>query len=328
MTGHPPDGQLPVVFVARPLDPAVLDRLTPYAAVDCWTASTTAPREVLIARAIPASGLLTSVSEKVDAELINACPNLRVVSNVAVGYDNFDVAALTKRRIPAGNTPGVLTEATADVAIGLLIAAARRLTEARDAMIAGEWKNWSPNFYLGQEISGTTLGIIGMGRIGEAVARRARGFSMDVVAWSRTERPVKGVRYVAFDELLGTSDFISINIALSPDTYHLIGARELGLMKPSAFLINTARGAVIDQDALVEALSSGVIAGAGLDVFEVEPIPVDDPLLSLANCVAVPHIGSATHTTRRAMAELAVDNVIAGLTGERLPACVNPEVYD
>lgn len=321
------DADRPLIFVACPLAPEAAARLSEYGEVDLWTEPFAIPHDELVARASRATALLTTVTDRVDGELLDKSPKLRVVSNVAVGYDNFDVAALTERGIPAGNTPGVLTEATADIAFGLLIAVARRIVESRDAILAGEWQKWTTNSFLGQELSGSTLGIVGMGRIGEAVARRARAFNMQLLAWSRTERPLEEVTWVGLDEIFEQSDFLSVHVALNANTYHLIGAELFAKMKPTAIIINTARGAVIDQAALVDALDRGVIGGAGLDVFEQEPIPRDDPLLSFKNVVAIPHIGSATTTTRRAMADLAVDNVIAGLRDEPLPHSVNPEVY-
>jgi glyoxylate reductase len=246
---------------------------------------------------------------------------------MAVGVDNIDVDELTRRLIPVGHTPGVLTDSTADLTFALILAAARRITESRDALLAGEWKTWQPSAFLGLELAGATLGIVGTGAIGQAVIRRAQGFSMRVLASSRTERRIDGVELVPLDELLSTSDVVSLHVALTPETRHLISRDALALMKPGAILVNTARGAVVDQEALYEALQSGHLGAAAIDVFEVEPVPLDEPLLALANCVVVPHIGSATVKTRSAMADLAVDNVMAGVLGERLVRCVNPEVY-
>jgi glyoxylate reductase len=268
------------------------------------------------------------VTDRVDEAVLEHCPSLRVVANVAAGYDNFDVPALTRRRIPAGNTPGVLTNSTADMAFALLLSCARRVVEGRDAVLAGEWTVWDPALMLGLELSGSTLGIVGMGRIGQAVAKRALAFSMRVIATSRTERPVEGVTYVDLETLLRESDVISLHVALSEATRHLISVDELAAMKPSAILINTARGAVVDQVALAAALADGTIGGAGLDVFEREPLDLDDPLLSAPNCICVPHIAASTFATRNAMGHLAADNIIAGLSGEPLPHCINPEVYE
>lgn len=244
-----------------------------------------------------------------------------------MGYDNFDVAALTGRGIPAGNTPDVLTAATADLAFALILGAARRMREGIETVRNGTWPAFSLDFLLGLELSGSRLGVIGAGRIGQAVVRRALGFEMDVVIWSRNARVVEGAAAVELDELLATSDVVSVHVALNDATRGLIGRRELQLMKPTAILVNTARGPVVDQRALYAALSGGWIAAAGLDVLDIEPPPPDEPLLGLSNCLVLPHLGSATTRTRTAMADLAVRNVLAGLAGEPLPACVNPEVY-
>jgi glyoxylate reductase len=221
----------------------------------------------------------------------------------------------------------VLTDATADLAFALILATSRRIFEARAAIDAGAWTTWDPSFMLGLELSGSVLGIVGLGRIGRAVARRADAFNMKVIAWSRSgaSSPSDGIERVPFDDVFRRSDVVSLHVALDPSTRHLVGAREFALMKPRAILINTARGGVVDQKALTEALLAQRIGGAGLDVVEQEPIPLDDPLLKIASCVVLPHIGSATEATRRAMLDLAVDNLLAGLAGERLPACVNPE---
>lgn len=327
-----PGEGLPAVFVTRPIPDAARARLERSAQVDVFDGADAPTPAELVSRCRGVVGLLASSADRVDGALLDACPRITVVSNLAVGYDNVDVPAMTRRNVPVGNTPGVLTDATADLAFALVLATARRVVEARDAVLAGRWKSWDPGFMLGMELSGSTLGILGAGRIGRAVARRALGFGMRVVAWSRSARAPLGpgleaVELVEFDGLFETSDVVSVHVALAPSTVHLVGARELALMKRSAILVNTARGAVVDQAALVEALRTGSIGGAGLDVTEVEPIPLGDPLLSFANCVVLPHIGSATTVTRVAMAELAVDNLLAGLRGEVLPACVNPEVY-
>lgn len=322
-----PSDLKPKVFVSRALVGDDLARLREVADVTVWPELRPPSRAEFLDAARGMDGLITMVTERVDEELLECCPSLRVVANVAVGYDNFDVAAITRRGVVAGNTPGVLTEATADLAFALLLATTRRVVEARDALIAGAWRQWEAEFMLGTELAGSTLGIIGMGRIGQAMARRAMAFSMQVIATSRTSHLVEGVSYVELSTLLEESDVVSLHVALTEETRHLIGAAELDRMKPTAVLINTARGAVVDQAALAIALNSGTIGAAGLDVFEVEPLPLDDPIVTARNCIVLPHIGSATHTTRVAMAALAVDNVIAGLSGERLPASVNPEVY-
>ena len=320
--------QLPKVFVARTLLGDALERLEQVAEVSVWPEPRPPTPGEFVEHANGADAILTMVTDRVDETLLESCPTLRVIANLAVGFDNYDVPALTRRRIPAGNTPDVLTNSTADMAFALLLASARRVVEARDALLAGRWTMWDPALMLGLELADATLGVVGMGRIGQAVAKRALAFSMRVIATSRTERPVEGVTYVEFETLLRESDVISLHVALSETTRHLIGAGELAAMKPSAILINTARGAVVDQAALAAALTNGTIAGAGLDVFEREPVGLDEPILQAPNCIAIPHIGSATLATRNAMGHLAADNIIAGLTGERLPYCINPEVYD
>lgn len=319
---------LPKVFVARSISPDALERLGKVADVTVWPEPRPPTAEEFLAGVRDADGVITLVTDRVDEDVLAQCPSLRVVANVGVGFDNLDVAALTRRKIPAGNTPDVLTDSTADLTFALLLACARRVVEARDALLAGKWTVFDPDQFLGAELRVSTLGIVGMGRIGQAVAKRALAFSMRVIATSRTERPIEGVTYVELATLLQESDFVSLHVALSDTTRYLIGAREFETMKATAVLINTARGAVVDQLALAAALEAGVIAGAGLDVFEREPVPLDDPILRAPNCVLLPHLGSATGETRAAMANLAVDNVIAGLDGRRLPCCVNPEVYE
>jgi glyoxylate reductase len=319
---------LPKVFVARTLLGDALGRLEHVADVSVWPEPRPPSPSEFLEYASGADAILTMVTDRVDEAVLESCPSLRVIANLAVGFDNYDVGALTRRRIPAGNTPDVLTNSTADMAFALLLASARRVVEARDALLAGKWTMWDPALMLGLELADATLGIVGMGRIGQAVAKRALAFSMRVIATSRTERPIEGVTYVGFDTLLRESDVISLHVALAQTTRHLIGAEELAAMKPSAILINTARGAVVDQVALAAALTNGTIAGAGLDVFEREPVGLDDPILQAPNCIVIPHIGSATLATRNAMGHLAADNIIAGLAGERLPYCINPEVYD
>ncbi len=321
-------GGRPRVFVARRLPGRALERLAALVDLDCWEGDGPPPRSELIARARDAVGLVPLLTDRVDAELLDQCRSLVVVSSMGVGYDHVDVAELTRRKIPLGNTPEVLTEATADLAFALVLAMARRLVEARAAVLEGRWGPWDPSFLLGRELNGSMLGIVGLGRIGTAMARRARAFSMEVIAWTRTSRDVQGVRLVGFDELLARSEFVSLHVPLSAETFHLIGEREFEVMRDDAVLINTARGAIVDQKALARALANGSIAAAGLDVCEIEPIALDDPLLGLSNCLVLPHIGSATETTRARMADLVVDNLLAGLAGERLPHCVNPEVYE
>ncbi len=300
---------------------------------DCawWEGEGNLPREVLRREAAGADGLVTFLNDRVDEELLNLAPRLKIVANVAVGYDNFDLAAATRRGILLTNTPGVLTEATADLTFGLLLAAARRFGEGRRLLDSGRWQAWYPLLLAGQELNGATLGIVGLGRIGQAVARRALAFGMKIAYAGR--RPVAGAarfgaEFRPLDELLRTADFVSLHCPLTPQTFHLIGRKEIAMMKPTAVLVNTSRGAVVDQGALVEALGAGRIFAAGLDVFEEEPLAPEHPLLSLPNVVCTPHLGSATHSTRLGMARLAVENLVRGLAGERPPNLLNPEVFD
>ena len=283
---------------------------------------------MLRARARDAAGLVAILTERVDEDLLLACEALEVVATMGVGYDHVDVAALTRRGIPLGNTPDVVTDATADLAFALLLAVARRICEARAFVAAGRWHSWEPLLLAGRQVAGATLGIVGLGRIGRAMARRALGFDMAVLGTSRRGEVMAGVERVELPELLARADVVSIHVPLEAATRHLIGEAELAAMRPGAILVNTSRGAVVDQNALFRALDSGHLGGAGLDVTETEPIAPNDPLLGLENCLVVPHIGSATVETRTAMARRVAANLVAGLTGERLPHCVNPEVYD
>jgi glyoxylate reductase len=319
--------QRPRVFVTRRLPGDAVERLAAVAEVEVWPGRLPPSPGDLARHAADADGLLVLLTDRVDDALLDRCPRLRVVANMAVGYDNLDVDALTARGIPAGNTPGVLTESTAELTWALILAAARRVAEAERSIRRGEWVTWEPDFLLGRDLAGGTLGIVGFGKIGAAVARRARCFDMRVLAWTPRPKPVGGVAWVSLDELLAEADVVSVHCALTPETKGLIGARALALMKPSAVLVNTARGAIVDQAALAEALRARRIFAAGLDVVDREPIAADDPLLSLDNCLVVPHIGSGTVATRSRMAAMAADNVLAGLRGERLPNCVNPAVY-
>jgi glyoxylate reductase len=317
------------VFVTRRLPGDALARLGEHAEVDLWHDDVPPGNLTLRERASEADGIVCLLTDHIDARVIEAAKKLRVISNVAVGYDNIDVAAATARGIAVGNTPGVLTETTADLAWALMLAVARRIVEAERFVRDARWRTWDPNLLLGHDVHGATLGVVGFGKIGRAVARRARGFDMRVLYTTRSqpEEDVAGAERVELDELLRESDFVSLHVPLTEQTRHMIGERELRAMKPTAILINTARGPVVDQRALVRALNEGWIAGAGLDVAEVEPIPPGDALMRAPNAVLLPHIGSASHATRERMADMAVDNVLAGLRGERLPNCVNPELY-
>jgi glyoxylate reductase len=274
-----------------------------------------------------AQGLLCLLTDRIDAALMDAAPGLKVISQIAVGFDNIDVAAATARDIRVGNTPGVLTDATADLAFALLMAAARRIGEGIDYVRAGKWTTWGLTLLMGQEINGRTLGIIGMGRIGQAVAKRARGFDMKILYTGRNRNTQAeadlGAEYRSLDDLLRESDFVSLHTSLNAESRGMIGERELALMKPTAVLINTARGPVVDQDALVEALKDGKIAAAALDVTDPEPLPADHQLLNLPNAIVLPHIGSATVAARTKMCRMAIQNLMAGLSGDDLPYPVN-----
>jgi lactate dehydrogenase-like 2-hydroxyacid dehydrogenase len=321
----------PLVLVTHAVPLEWLQSLTTVCELVIGPADTAGFSDELMDRLPEAQGLFTLLVDRVDARLLNLAPQLQVISNMAVGVDNIDLAACTSRGIPVGNTPGLLTDATADLTMALLLAAARRLPEAMADARNGKWKTWSPAGWLGADFQGATLGILGMGRIGAVVARRAAGFGLairyaDPTAHPEIDREV-GARRVEFEELLHQSDFISLHVPLTPETRHLIGIKQLREMKAQAILVNTARGPVIDMDALVTALQEGWIAGAALDVTDPEPLPPDHPLFALNNCLIVPHIGSATHGTRKKMAELACTNLLAGLRSERLPFCANPEVY-
>jgi glyoxylate reductase len=277
-----------------------------------------------------AEGVISLLTEPMTAEVFEREPQLKVVSNLAVGFDNIDVPAATKHKVAVCNTPGVLTNATADMAFTLLMAAARRVSEAIDYVRTGKWETWSPTLLLGQEITGTTLGIVGFGRIGKEMARRGTGFGMRLLAYDeyKDEEGAAeiGVTFTSLQELLKESDFVSLHCTLTPETRHLIGGAELAMMKPSAILINASRGPVVDTDALAAALKDGTIWAAGLDVTDPEPIPADHPLVTLPNCIVVPHIASGTIVTRDEMARLAVENCLAVLNGTTPPHCVNPEV--
>jgi glyoxylate reductase len=300
-------------FVTRDLPGPALGRLRDAHQVEVWPERVPPPYEELIRHTRRAEGLLSLLSDRVDAELIASSPELRAISNYAVGYDNIDLAAAAARDIPVGHTPGVLTEATADLTFALLLAAARRLPEGIDEVRSGESLTWEPAHNLGTDVYGATLGIIGFGRIGQAVARRAQGFEMEVLHTDSQSSPAD------VDKLLERSDFVSIHTPLTPDTRHLINAETLARMKPTAILVNTSRGGVVDQEALRRALHDGVIGGAALDVTEPEPLPPDDPLLTAPNLIVVPHIGSATNATRERMADLAVENLLAALAGRPMP---------
>jgi lactate dehydrogenase-like 2-hydroxyacid dehydrogenase len=269
------------------------------------------------------------LTERIDDQVLRAAPRLRIVSNMAVGVDNIDLAACTRRSLPVGHTPGVLTQATADLTLALILMAARRLPQAMSDAREGRWQTWSPTGWLGLELGGATLGIVGLGKIGRAVWRRARAFGMRVVYTSRTpKQDVDGLTHLSLDELLSCSDVVTLHVPLTSQTHKLIADDQLARMKSKALLVNTARGSIVDADALGRALSTYRIAGAALDVTDPEPLPPTHPLFSCPNLIVTPHIGSATHATRQKMAELACHNVVAALSGRPVPHCANPELYE
>jgi glyoxylate reductase len=327
----------PFVFVTRPIAEQALTELAGFARVDLWDDEMPPPRAVLLERVARADAILTLLTDRIDAAAIAAAPRLRVISNLAVGVDNIDLDAATRAGVAVGHTPGVLTETTADLAFALLMAAARRIVEADSYTRQGRWRTWGPHLMLGRDVFGATLGIVGWGAIGRAMARRAAGFRMRVLYAAREGKAgakpgphaagkLAGARRVSLDELLRESDFVSLHVPLTPETRAMLSGREFRAMKSGAILINTARGEVIDQRALYEALASGHLAAAALDVTSPEPIAPDDPLLSLPNVILTPHIGSASHATRLRMAQIAVANIRDVLAG-RLPRyCANPAV--
>lgn len=320
----------PKVYVTRILPKQAMDKIDSYCDAEVWDGELEPPRDILLEKVRNAEGLVSLVTDRIDAELIDRAVKLKVISNYAVGVDNVDVKAATSRGIFVGNTPGVLTETTADFAFALIMSAARRVVEADKSVRAGHWKTWEPMVLLGQDIYGSTLGIIGLGRIGSAVAKRAKGFGMrilyyDINRQSKTEEEL-GIEWADMEKILVESDFITLHTNLSPLSYHLIGAEEFKMMRRNCILINTSRGSVVDNMALYEALRDGRIAYAALDVTEPEPIPVNHPLLQLSNVIITPHIASASVATRTKMALMAAENLIAGLKGMLPPNPANPEV--
>jgi glyoxylate reductase len=304
------------VFVTRALPGGALDRLAAEHEIDVWPDRLPPPREALLEGVRDADGLLPMLTDRVDAELMDAASKLRAISNFAVGVDNIDVEAATERGLPVGNTPGVLTDTTADLAVALMLGIARRLIDGDAYVRRGDWLTWEPHQLLGRDLYGSTVGIVGFGRIGQAVARRLEGFECTVLHSSRSGG-------VSFEELLERSDFVSVHTPLTPETRGLIDADALRRMKSTAYLVNTARGPVVDTEALAAALHAGEIAGAALDVTDPEPLPADHPLLDAPNLLVLPHLGSATHATRERMADMAVDNMLAALRGEPMPNQVN-----
>ena len=321
----------PKVFITRTIPDKGLEIIRDFCDVDLWPDNLPPSRDDLLRRVRGVDGLLSLLTERIDAEVMDSAGlQLKVISNFAVGFDNIDINAATARRIPVGNTPDVLTDATADFTFALMMAVARRIPEAERYVHERNWKTWGPKTLLGVDIKGATLGLIGFGRIGKAVARRAVGFEMRVIYYDPTEpeisSDIKALK-VDFETMLKESDFISLHIPLTTETRYLIDAEALSKMKPTTVLINTARGPVVDPDALYEALKQNRIFGAGLDVTEPEPLAPDSPLLTLDNIVITPHLGSASITARDNMSWMAAKNLVAGLKGEQLPNCVNPQVY-
>lgn len=321
----------PLVVVTRRPPGAAEGMLAEAAEVWTWPEDRAIPRGELLARAGDADGLYCMLTDRIDAELIDAAPRLAAVSQMAAGVDNIDLSACTARGIPVGHTPDVLTETTADAAFGLLIAAARRFREGLEEVVEGRWGEWNPMHMAGSDLHGSVLGVVGLGRIGRAVARRASGFGMRVLYTKRRRDPAAeeelGVEYRPFEALLAESDHVVVMAGLHAGTRRLIDRAALAAMKPTAVLVNASRGPIVDTDALVEALSEGVIAAAGLDVTDPEPLPADHPLAALPNCFIVPHIGSASIRTRIRMAERAAVNLAAAMKGGQMPHCINPEVY-
>lgn len=321
----------PKVYITRQIPQAALDVIAADCDYEVWDSEAQpVPRNLLLQKVADVDGVYTLLTERIDAAFVQAAPRCKVVANMAVGYDNVDLPSLNARKILLTNTPDVLTETTADLAWTLMMATARRIVEGQKMIEAGEWKTWSPMAMVGQDIHGATLGVVGAGRIGAAVARRARGFNMRVLYHNR--RPSAeleaetGAEYRSLDDLLQQADFVVVLVPLTPETRGMFGSREFALMKPTAVLVNAARGPVLKEDELFTALQQGRPWAAGLDVFEREPIGADHPLLTLPNVIAVPHIGSATVATRTRMAVTAARNLVAALTGQPVPNPINPEV--
>ncbi len=320
----------PKVYVTRRIPQLGLDLLAASCDVEVNPHDRPLTRPELLQQVAGRDGVLCLLTDKIDAEVFDAAPGVKGFANYAVGYDNIDVKEATRRKIPVSNTPGVLTDATAEMAWALLFAVARRVVESDAVMRSGQWQGWGPLQFIGGDISGKTLGIVGSGRIGMAMALKSRGFEMNVLyvdefANETLEKHVHAQK-VDFETLLAQSDFISIHVPLMPATRHLFGMREFRKMKPTAYLINTARGPVVNEVELVEALKTGVIAGAGLDVYEFEP-RMAEGLQGLPNVVIAPHTASATHSSRNGMARLAAENLLAMIAGQSAPTCLNPEIY-
>lgn len=322
----------PRVYVTRLIPEEGLAMIRELTDMQVWEGELPPPHPVLLEQVRDKDGIVSLLTDRMDEELMDSAPKVKVISNFAVGYDNVDIPAATAHGIPVGNTPGVLTDTTADMAFALMMAAARRIPEAIDYVREGKWKTWGPKLLLGHDIHGATLGIIGFGRIGQGMALRAAGFGMQSLYYDVFRRQdleiSMGVTYADLDSLLRESDFISVHTDLNESTHHLLNSAAFAKMKRNAIVVNAARGPIIDPQALYEALSNGKIAAAALDVTDPEPIPTDSQLLKLPNCLIVPHIASASFATRGKMAQMAAANLIAGLHGDRLPNCANPEVYE
>ncbi|MCI0830956.1 MAG: D-glycerate dehydrogenase [Chloroflexi bacterium] len=323
----------PRVYVTRQIFPDALDLIEKTAEFELWPDEEPPTPEQLREAMADVDGAIINVMDRIDAPLLDAAPKLKVLSQVAAGLDNIDIPEATKREILVGYTPGVLAKSTADLAFALLLAVARRVVESDKWVREGNWKiSHHPMFWLGSEVNGSTLGILGLGGIGLETAKRGLGFDMKIIYHSRTRKPELeaeyGFKYATLNRVLAQSDFLSIHVPLTPETNRFIGEKQLKKMKSTAILINLSRGPVVDTDALYKALTEGWIAGAGLDVFDPEPVPADHPLLGLDNVVVLPHIGSASNRSRRDMHLLAARNLVAGLKGERLEQCANPEVYE
>ena len=322
----------PRIFMTRAIAPAAIERLSAQTDLEVWPHEAPPPYEILIDRVQNATGIVSLLTDRIDAGLIAAAgPDFRVIAQMAVGFDNIDVAAATARGIPVGHTPGVLTETTADFAWTLLMATARRVVEAHNEVQQSIWRPWGPDVLTGQDIFGATLGLVGFGRIGQAMAKRAQGFDMpilyhDLQRFPEAEKSL-GAQFVSLEELLERADFVSLHTFMSPQNKFMMGKSQFGQMKPNAIFINTARGGLVDPDALLWAVRERKIAGAGLDVFETEPIPEGHPLLNEPSVIITPHIASASKNTRARMALMAAENIIAAIEGKRIPYCANPEVY-
>ncbi len=319
----------PKVFVTRIIPEGGLKVIREHCDVDLWVEDLPPSYEMLLERSQNCDGVVSLLTDRIDAHFMDSCPQVRVVSNFAVGFDNIDIPSATERGILVGHTPGVLTETTADFAFALLMSLARRIPEGIDYVRNDQWQTWGPMLLMGQDVHHATLGLIGLGRIGIEMAKRARGFDMRVVYTDMYRREdleaSMGLEYASFDDVLRSADFISVHTPLTAETRHLLSKDAFSKMKKTAIVINTARGPIIDTEALTEALQNGVIGGAALDVIDPEPLRADHPLVNMPNCIVVPHIASASETTRTHMAEIAAYNLLAGLRGEKLPNGLNPE---